>query len=177
MKSFFALLSLFLTTTPLHAGSKSVANPIFSYTHMQPSPYTMPGGNIIFGSSVAIGITDFMEISTDVLRNFYMQYNAQVKFQLIDVSGFAAGLIGGWTYYTQGSQQIMIVSPGLTTAYGLSDSFAWILGGNVNFTNITVNYGGVTTSSLLRGTQVGSDLAWSYQSKKKTVQVMCSLQA
>lgn len=166
MKPIFALIALLtLTTTDLQAGAKSVSNPLFSYTHILPSPYTMPAGKIYIGTELAIGITDFMEIGTSIIRNFYQTYNAQVKLQLVDSASFATGITGSWVSYALGTQQVTIWSPGVVTAFGLAESLAWYLGGNMNFTNITINYSGVTTSSIQRGTAINSDLAWTYSRK------------
>lgn len=169
MKTLRVVIFSFMILASPHAfaGAKAVSNPLFSYTHMLPSPYTMPAGVLYIGTDAAIGVTDFMEVGTSIIRDVYQTYNAGVKFQLIDTPSFAAGLTGSWVSYTQSNQQITILSPGLVTAYGLSDSLAWYLGGNVNFTNVTVNYSSVATSSLYRGTVLDSDIAWAYSGKKK----------
>lgn len=151
------------------ASSKMVENPVFAYTHLLPSPYTMPAGTVVLGTDVAVGILDSVQIGTGLIRDIYGTYNAQLKIQLFDSKSFAVAATGAVEYYNlrtlsdlNPDLDITILSPGFVASVGVLDSLAWFVGGNKNFVNVPVNFSGVSSSSFLRGTLAQSDLAWAY---------------
>lgn len=154
--------------------SKKVENPIFAYSHLLPSPYTMPAGKAIFGTDVAFGITDSIQIGTSLIRDLYRSYNAQIKFELFDSKFFSFALIGSWEFYNLNSfstsnpdLEVTIYSPGFVMGLPLARNLGWLIGASKNFVNVPLNFNGVSTSSFIRGTLVQSDLSWAYLDSKK----------
>ncbi|MBL7715281.1 MAG: hypothetical protein JNL01_07400 [Bdellovibrionales bacterium] len=163
-----------LCASPTFAASKAVENPVFAYTHLLPSPYTMPAGRLVLGTDIAFGLFDSVQVSSNVIRDIYKTYNAQIKVQVYDSHPFALAVTGGWEFYNLRSLDsgnpdldITILSPGLVAAVGLGDSVAWFVGGNKSIFNVPVNFSGVTSSSFLRGTVAQSDLTWAYLASGK----------
>src|SRR5688500_13701862 len=75
------------------------ANPQFAFTHMQPSPFTLPAGRVIVGTQLALGITDFFQIGTDVYRDYLGYFNANAKVAFVDREEFAFALTGDVEHY------------------------------------------------------------------------------
>src|SRR4051812_22063861 len=90
-----ALLAFSLAGVP-EAGAVETSNPLFGYTHLLHSPFTMPSGKIALGTTVAIGLTDFLQVGTDLIRDFYHVYNASAKVGVFDNQQVAFAFTGGW---------------------------------------------------------------------------------
>ncbi|MBY0470543.1 hypothetical protein K2X30_05190 [bacterium] len=163
-------LLAFIFSPPIQAES----NPLFFYTHRMSSPYTMPAGRLYLGTSVGVGVTDFLQISTDVVRDIYKTYNVQAKLSVLDSSAFAVALTGGYVTYNYADAavgnpnlQINTVQPGGVIAIGLAPTLAWFVGGHVDITNTQLITSGITTSGFFSGTTLESDLSWAYSPEKK----------
>jgi hypothetical protein len=147
-----------------------VENPMFGFPHMQASPYTVSQGRLILGTDVAFGVTDFLQVGTNLIRNFYKAYNANARLSLIDFPEFALSLTYGFEHVNlrrvdNRNPDVSIRShqPGVVTAYGLAQDLALFIGANLNYRSFQIRSGEVPVSSgFLRGAQVGSDLAWNY---------------
>ncbi|MEW6056651.1 MAG: hypothetical protein AB1540_08550 [Bdellovibrionota bacterium] len=145
------------------------ANSMFGYTHIQPSPLTLSAGRLVFGTDVAYGVTDFFQIGTNVVRDVYQFFNANAKVSLIELDEFALSPTFSFETYnlkniSELNPDLRVTSfmPGLTTAYGLAEDLALFVAGNLNITKTTLVTEGITTSGLIRGAQIGSDLSWAY---------------
>lgn len=158
-----------------HAGG---SNPLFGYTHLMPSPYTLPAGRLVFGTDVALGVTDFLQVGTNVIRDIYQVYNVNAKISLIDYPVFAMGLTGGWETFNyrdidprNPNIQQTTWLPGMVMAFELLPRVALFTGGNVSVTEVDASTDGIETSGYFRGSSVQADLSWAYNppSKKKGV--------
>src|ERR1700733_15114224 len=94
------LVSVFLLCSAVVPSARADGpNPIYAYTHLLPSPLTLPGGRLVLGTEVAYGITDFLQVGTSVLSDVYQIYNAEVKVNIVSVDEFALALTGEWQSY------------------------------------------------------------------------------
>ncbi len=144
-------------------------NLLFAYSHLQPSPLTMPGGRLSLGTQIAWGVTDFLQVGTDVIRDVSKIYNANAKLSLVETPEFALAATGGWEHYnlrdiSSSNPDASITSwlPGLTMANAIGDQLALFYGGNINLTDYKINTDGIQDSGFLRGASLGSDLSWAY---------------
>jgi hypothetical protein len=151
-------------------------NPLFAYTHMLPSPYNIPGGKLVIGTTSAVGLTDFLQVSSDIIRDFYQVFNATAKLQLLDFDGFALALTMGWEHYnlnnivpTNPDLAVTSWQPGGVTAFSLDPQLALFVGGHLNLTNVDFNSNGVESSGYVQGFFMESDLSWAYNPKKKSI--------
>jgi hypothetical protein len=151
------------------AGASERVNPLFGYTHMMSSPFALPQGRLVFGTDLAFGLTDFLQVGTSILRDAYQFYNANAKLSLVDSGAFAMALTGEYQAYnyrdissSNPDLSVRSVMPGLVTAFELVDRLALFAGGNLNFTNVELRTSGIETSGYVRGAQVESDLSWAY---------------
>lgn len=142
-------------------------NAAFPYTHLLPSPFNLPQGSWVFGSTLAYGVFDSLELSTNVMRSVQQQWNFQAKVPLIEYPTFMTtayvafesnnphtiddrnpdGRRGRW-------------QPGLVTAYEMDDHMAFFLGGNFDFGADEPPV--VTTSGYLKGARIEADWSWLY---------------
>ena len=67
-------------------------NALFAYPHLLPSPFTLPARRLSYCTRIAFGLTDFLTIVTNILRDFFKIYNADLKIALIDFPEFAFSL-------------------------------------------------------------------------------------
>jgi hypothetical protein len=173
-KSFFAgAMAGCLAWTSV---ASAVENPIFSYTHLLPSPFTLPAGRVALGTDVAIGITDFLQVGTNLLGNFAQIYNANAKVSLLDFPDFAAGLNLGWQSYNahdldpnDPSVQVTSWLPGAVAGVAIIPMLAVFGGINFNISSVDAGASTSTTSGYLRGTRLESDIAWAYNPHKKSI--------
>jgi hypothetical protein len=150
-------------------------NPLFAYPHLLPSPFTLPAGRLVYGTSVAFGVTDFFTIGTNILRDFYKIYNVGAKVSILDTEIFAAAATLGYETFNYsavtGLDPDVTVSswqPGAVTSLALHERVALFVGGNLSITKISLPDEG---SGYLHGAQVESDLAWAYHppTKKRSI--------
>lgn len=158
-----------------HSSSSSRReNPLFGFTHLLPSPYTLPAGRLVLGTEMAFGVTDFLQVSTNLLRDFYKIVNVGGRLSVIDFPTFALAFTYSFEHYnlhdvhsSNPNTTITSHQPGVVTSFGLLDDLALFVGGNLNMTNYVVNTSGLQTSGYVRGATIGSDLSWAYSHTKR----------
>lgn len=145
---------------------------IFGYPHLLPTPFTLPAGTLTYGTDVSLGVTDFFQVSTNVLRDFYRIFNANAKLGLIDLPSFAFSPYVGFETFNyrhidSSNADLRVTSwmPGAVAAFEISPTFALFTGGNLNITKTPLIEENLTTSALLRGATIQSDIAWAYQAQ------------
>ncbi len=154
--------------TPLMAASQ----PILGYTHMVPTPLTLNAGTLVYGTYFGYGITDFLQIGTNIIADINQFYNADAKLNFLDTEDMALSAIVGWDHYnyndisaTNPDLAVTTWSPGLVYGYALAPRFAWFAKGVLNYSDVTLVNDGIETSGLMRGANIGSDVSWAYGSK------------
>ena len=174
--AFLLPLTSALAAPPQAAPVSRVENPLFGYTHLLPSPFTLPAGRVSLGTSVAFGVTDFLQVGTDLLRDLYQVYNLNTKLAVLDFPEFAAGLSLGYETYNyhniNASNPDMSVTswqPGGVVAFEALPDVAVFFGGNLNFSSYQLVTEGIETSGYVRGAGLESDLSWAYNPKKKSL--------
>jgi hypothetical protein len=143
-------------------------NPVFGYSHLAGSPYTLPSGRLVYGTDVAVGVTNQFQVGTNILRDSFQFYNAQAKYRVVSTSSFAAATTFGFETFdtaavgvsTQ-SAQITNYLPGVVTAVGVGESVAWFNSGSINLSKATVP-SDMQKAGYIRGSQAESDIAWAY---------------
>lgn len=148
-------------------GRPDEPNPAFSYTHLLPSPFNVPQGALIVGTSLTYGVFDFFQVSTDLMRTLNEQWNFQAKVPLIEYPTFMATAFVGYENFNPRNISGLNPDiryarwqPGLTTAYELGRDMALFLGGNFSFGKDPVPV--VRKSGFLRGARVEADWSWLY---------------
>lgn len=146
-----------------------VENPLFAYTHLLPSPFTLPAGRLVLGTELVFGVTDFLQIGTNLVRNFYQNYNAQLKASLVDSPEFALALTGGLEYFNPRSLSglnpdvwIRSYLPGLVAGFELLPRVGIFVGGNLNFSQTDVPSDELNRSGFFRGALLQSEINWAY---------------
>jgi hypothetical protein len=172
MNRILLAILLFAFAVPAQA----LEEPLFSYTHQLPSPGTLPAGRLVIGTSAAVGITDFFQVGSDLIRDFYQVYNANGKLSILDYDTFASALTLGWEHFNLNdidsrNPDLSITSwqPGMVTSFLLHPQLAWFVGGNLNFTNVDLETSELKTSGAMHGFELASDLSWAYNPKKKGI--------
>lgn len=176
MKAF--KITLLIVFAFVSAGRQAQADSVFAYSHMQPGPFTLPAGRLVYGTTLGYGITDFLQVSTDVVRDVFKFFNASAKVSLIDFPEFALSPFLTFETYnlrdindTNPDLRVNSWQPGLATAVSLiPDQLAALVSGRLNITNQRLVTGGIQKSGFLRGASFGSDLSWLYnppQTEKK----------
>lgn len=151
----------------------SVTNPLFAVTHLAPSPLTLPAGRLVLGTDIAFGVTDFLQIGTNVVRLAYQVLNANAKLALFDNELFAFAATYSWERYNlrdfsarNPDVEIQSHQPGAVTAFSLHRDLAFFVAGSLNFTQINLQTSGVEVSGFVRGAQIASDLSWAYNRRR-----------
>ena len=152
-------------------------NPLLGYTHLLPSPFTIPGGRLVLGTSIGLGLTDFFQVSTDVIHDFYKVYNASAKVAVLDFQEFALALTLGYVNYdlhdidpTNPPTSVTSWQPGFVAAYEPIEHVSHAFGGNLNLTKAELeNIPGLRTSGYVTGVTVENDISWAYNPKKRHV--------
>lgn len=165
----FFIISL-VCTPPIFA----YENPLFGYTHLLPSPFTLPAGRFVIGSTAGVGITDYLQVETDVIANLYQIYNGRARVSLLDFPGFALGASLGYQNvnlkdFSSSNPSLTIRSwmPGAVLGLEVLPGVALFMGGRLFYSNIeTSSLPAIQTSGLLQGGQIESDLSWAYQSNE-----------
>lgn len=178
-----ALLALCLAGLP-SARAAEGSNALFSYTHLLSSPFTLPAGRIAIGTSVGIGLTDFLSVGTDIVRDIYKVYNASAKLGVFDNQYFALAFTGGWESYNyrdldSANPDIQVTSwqPGFVMGYQLLPNVAHFVGGNLSYSSTTQNVAGTQHSGFVQGAQIESDISWAHAPGKRPTALVLSLGA
>jgi len=149
-------------------------NGLFGYTHLLPSPLTLPSGTLVFGTDLALGVTDFFQVGTNLLSNFYNVYNVNAKVSLVDYQEFALAVTGSYVRFNY--QQIdsrnpdlgvSSILPGMVGAVEIAPALAWFIGGNLNYSSQSLTSDGVQTSGYMSGASLSSDLSFAYNTLGK----------
>jgi hypothetical protein len=142
-------------------------NPAFPYTHLLPSPFNLSQGEWVLGSTVAYGVVDFFQISTNLARTFQQHWNVRGKVPLIEFPTFVASAYVDYESYnphniddTNPDMRLDRWQPGLVTGYEVGPDMAVFLGGNFSFGKDPVPVR--TTSGYMKGAQVEVDWSWLY---------------
>lgn len=167
MRKSLWLLGLLLALSANARGETS--NILFAFPHLSPSPLTLPAGRLLLGTQVSYGVTDFLQLQTDLLRDLYGFYNAGVKLQIWDTELAAVALTLGFETYNPNdfcascsSVQITSWQPGVAVALLAIDRLAWFGAANLNYQKFDVTLAEGTSHSSIRGARLSSDLAWAY---------------
>ena len=166
-------LVLGVALCPLGLASE-VANPVFGYTHLLPSPFTMPAGRLAIGTDVALGLTDFLQVGTGLIQDIYKVFNANAKVSLVDIPDFAFAVTLGYETYNYqdidpANPDLRVNSwlPGGVAAFAVLPRVALFVGGNLNLSSTKLITNGIATSGFVTGGRVESDMTWAYNSPKK----------
>lgn len=76
------------------------------YTHLLPSPYVMPGGQLVLGTTAAYGIMDVAELSTNLYLDFQEVFNVSVKANLLNEPLYALAVYA--SYYRRPIRTIVV---------------------------------------------------------------------
>jgi membrane protein DedA with SNARE-associated domain len=154
----------------------AVENPLFGFSHLAGSPFTMKGGRIVLGTQIAMGVTDFLQIGTNVLYDFYKIYNVNAKASLLDFKEFALGFNLNYQMYnmadvslTNPSATITAWQPGLIAAVALHPQIAVFVAPTLNFSQTSVSTTNLMTSGFVRGASINTDISWAYNPHKNKV--------
>jgi hypothetical protein len=171
MRKLGILLAL-LAAQP--AVAADAANRLFYYTHLLPSPFTIPAGRLVFGADVSLGLTDFLQVGTNVLRDFYKVYNVNAKLSLVNYPEAAFAVTGEYEHYnykdilaTNPDLKVTSWLPGAVFAFALDPRLAMFVGGNLNITNAVLVTNGIATSGYTHGARVGADASFAYNAPSK----------
>lgn len=142
-------------------------NPAFPYTHLLPSPFNVPQGALILGTSLTYGVFDFFQVSTNLMRTLNQHWNFQAKVPLIEYPTFMATAFVDYENFNPRNISDLNPDvryarwqPGLTTAYELGREMALFLGGNFSFGKDPVPV--VRKSGYLKGARMEADWSWLY---------------
>ncbi|MBC7691451.1 MAG: hypothetical protein H7222_06755 [Methylotenera sp.] len=157
------------TSDPGERTASEGPNPIFASTHLLPSPFTLRAGTLVYGTELAFGITDFLQVETSLIRDIYKIYNAGAKLSVIQTSDFAAALTVGYENYNlkdvnslNPDFRLTSWQPGLVTAFTLLPRVALFWGANLNETNVDIRADAAASSGYQRGARTEFDLTWAY---------------
>jgi hypothetical protein len=168
----FALSAMLVSATLATFPGEAVAreNPLFAHTHRLPSPFTLPAGRLVLGTEAALGVTDFFQVGTSILRDFYQVYNVNAKASLVDREEFAAAITLGFETYNlkdisplNPDYRISSWLPGAVTAFSFHPQLALFTGANLRYTQAdTSRADGALSSGYVRGAELGADLSFAY---------------
>jgi len=142
-------------------------NAAFPFTHLLPSPFNIGRGDFVFGTTVAYGVFDFLQVSTNVASLIQNQWNVQAKVPLVEYPTFVAtGFVDYRTFnphhIDDGNPDLTVKrwQPGLVTGYEITPDIAFFLGGNFNFGKEAPEV--LTTSGYLKGAEANMEWSWLY---------------
>lgn len=162
----FVLLALAYGDAP---EARAETNELFNHSHRIPSPRTLRGGSLVYGTQLAYGVTDFLQVGTDLISDFFKVINVGAKASLIDVPAFALSPFLAFETYnyhdivdTNPDIRVNSYLPGLVTATALGDALALFVAGNLNLSRSNLVTEGIERSGWVRGAVISSDLSWAY---------------
>lgn len=168
-------LTFLASALPSLSFAAEAVNPVFSYTHLLPSPFTVPAGYLAIGTETDLGLTSFLQVGSNIIQDFYKVFNANAKFSLISLPEFAFALTVGYETYnyhdiSSSNPDLRVNSwlPGGVAAFALLPQVALFVGGNLNLSNVQLITNGIATSGFVTGGRVESDLTWAYGSSSGT---------
>lgn len=149
------------------------SNPIFAFTHLLPSPLTIPAGRLVIGSEVAYGLFGWAQIGTGIVEDIFQVFNVDARVRLIDFPRFALG--AGATFETYNLQNYGSANPdlrvnswlpGITAAYEVAPRMAVFVGGNLNITHEQIP-SVLQTSGYVQGAQLETDFSYAYNPPRR----------
>lgn len=176
-RSWLLFLTLFgvgmgVPAGPSHASAPM--EPLFTMTHLCPSPITVDSGQFSYGSEITLGITDFFQVGTHLVRDFYQVLNANAKLSLLNLETFALALTFQAQTYNMRALDASSASTQVTSYQpGAVAGFSWIPNKLVLFVAAQASFAQVSeaggpVSGFLSGTTVMTDLSWGYLPTRKT---------
>ena len=167
-KWLFTSLFIFLINL---TSAKAYENPLFGYTHLLPSPFTLHAGKFAVGTSAGVGITDSLELDTNLLLDLVKIYNARLRYSLLDFPGFSVGVFLG--FQSTNLSDLSSFNPALTVnawmpgaviGMEITPDLAIFMGGNLFYPNQTIDASSLNTAGYFQGRQIEADLSWAYHS-------------
>lgn len=144
------------------------SNPIFAFTHLLPSPLTLPAGRLEIGSGVAYGLFGWAQVGTDLVGDIYQIFNLDAKVKLIDYPRFTLGadaVFETFNYQSFNSAnpdlRVNAWLPGLTLGYEVAPRLAVFVGANLNVTHEQIP-SVLQTSGYVHGAQLETDVSYAY---------------
>ena len=144
-------------------------NYLFGYTHLLPSPFTIPQGQIAVGTTTGVGVTPFMDVETNLISDFFQIYNARARFSLFDNRQFAIGAYLGYQMVNLNnlapanpSVTLSAWMPGATVAVEVLPAVAMFFGVQLFYPNMNIINSEIDSSGYLAGAQVETDVSWAY---------------
>lgn len=126
------------------SGSDTVS---LGVTHMLPGVYVIPSGRVILGTSVGVGLFNFMELSTNLWLDLQQVFNASAKISLFSNNDLGLAVWGTYTnqtvqtYTSAGNTTnttLTSLTPGFTFSYRLLDTIVTHFGASMAIQNPTV---------------------------------------
>jgi hypothetical protein len=143
------------------------SNAAFPYTHLLPSPYTLSQGSWVFGTSIAYGVFDFFQVSTNLTLDIQKQWNFQAKVPLVDFPTFVASVFVDYQSFnprsyddTNPDMRVQQWQPGIVTGYEITPDMAFFIGGNINSSKDPGKI--IVTSGYMKGAQLNMEWSWLY---------------
>jgi hypothetical protein len=175
-RTFGRLWPLLLLPLALARGAEAYENPLFAYTHLLPSPFTLPGGRLMLGTEIAYGVTDFLQVGSSLIHDVYQVYNADIKLSFLDFEEFAAALTLQYEWFNfhdfssrNPDLSVSAWMPGIVVGYAIGPQLAHFVGLRLNFASQTLNTDGLVVTGYATGAEAESDLSWNYNPKKKSL--------
>lgn len=138
---------------------------------------------MILGTESSIGVTEFFQLSTNVLSDLNRIYNVSGKLLVHQNKNFAVAATIG--YQTYNYQDVNILAPnaqstswmpGLVIAIEPVTDWAIFLGGNYQY-SVLGNAIATETAGYLHGANAEVDLTWAYRGSERGIPAALSLGA
>ncbi len=147
--------------------SRGSVNAAFPYTHLLPGPFSLPQGSWVLGSSVAYGVFDSLELSSNIYRTTQQQWNLSAKVPMIEYPTFMATAFVSYESFNPRTfsdfnpdVRITRWQPGIVTAYEIASNMAFFIGGNFNFGTEAPKV--TKTTGYIKGARAEVDWSWLY---------------
>ena len=141
---------------------------VFLYTQSLPSPINLGAGQWVLGTRAAYGIADFVELSTDIVRDVTRHYTLYAKVPILEFPEFVASAFIQYSHWNlhhydkrNPDAAIHAWQPGLVTGFELDHDMAIFIGGNLQLTSKTFP-DDAYTSGFANGAKMNFDWSWMY---------------
>ena len=141
---------------------------VFLYTQSLPSPINLTAGHWTLGSRAAYGVADFVEISSDLVRDVSRQYVVQAKVPILEFPDFIASAFIQYSHFNlhhydkrNPNYAISAWQPGFVTGFALEHDMAVFIGGNLHLSNDAFPRDAYT-SGFAYGAKLNVDWSWMY---------------
>jgi len=144
-------------------------------THTLPSAFVIPGGTVILGTTMGIGLFDIIDITTNLFLNFNSVFNVQSKVSLWSNEDFGLAVYAGYmsqsirTQYLNTANglietkntNVTAVQPGGVFSYRLHPRLVGHFGVSTNIQNPSVAKSDLEKKTgYLRGTVLNKEFAF-----------------